>query len=252
MRPPTGPILSTWYLPPAATTDATAAGGERALAAQLKELSERYNAKCTQLSEVHASLSSLELELAQRQALGPLGAAQRRVLSAEAALADERRARRRELERLARLLREGRLDELGQHLRDAAPPPDGETTLADEAPAPAAAPPPPQRPLAALAAPPPAFVQSPPHAFDPIVATEAAEAAAASSRSAASEASSADDAAAERWMRYATSAAPAAATTRPPNVPRIDRLSESTEDDFLSRLAAAESAPPTPSGSAER
>ena len=58
--------------------------------------------------------------------------------------------------------------------------------------------------------------------------------------------------AAERWMRYATSAAPAAATTRPPNVPRIDRLSESTEDDFLSRLAAAESAPPTPSGSAER
>ena len=53
-------------------------------------------------------------------------------------------------------------------------------------------------------------------------------------------------------MRYATSAAPAAATTRPPNVPRIDRLSESTEDDFLSRLAAAESAPPTPSGSAER
>ena len=252
MRPPTGPILSTWYLPPAATTDATAAGGERALAAQLKELSERYNAKCTQLSEVHASLSSLELELAQRQALGPLGAAQQRVLSAEAALADERRARRRERERLARLLREGRLDELGQHLRDAAPPPDGETTLADEAPAPAAAPPPPQRPLAALAAPPPAFVQSPPHAFDPIVAAEPAEAAAASSRSAASEASSADDAAAERWMRYATSAAPAAATTRPPNVPRIDRLSESTEDDFLSRLAAAESAPPTPSGSAER
>ena len=251
MRPPTGPILSTWYLPPAATTDATAAGGERALAAQLKELSERYNAKCTQLSEVHASLSSLELELAQRQALGPLGAAQQRVLSAEAALADERRARRRERERLARLLREGRLDELGEHLRDAAPPPDGETTLADEAPAPAAAPPPPQRPLLA-SAPPPAFVQSPPHAFDPIVAAEPAEAAAASSRSAASEASSADDAAAERWMRYATSAAPAAATTRPPNVPRIDRLSESTEDDFLSRLAAAESAPPTPSGSAER
>jgi hypothetical protein len=252
VRPPTGPILSTWYLPPAATTDATAAGGERALAAQLKELSERYNAKCTQLSEVHASLSSLELELAQRQALGPLGAAQQRVLSAEAALADERRARRRERERLARLLREGRLDELGQHLRDAAPPPDGETTIADETPAPPAAPPPPQRPLAALAAPPPAFVQSPPHAFDPIVAAEPAEAAAASSRSAASEASSADDAAAERWMRYATSAAPAAATTRPPNVPRIDRLSESTEDDFLSRLAAAESAPPTPSGSAER
>jgi hypothetical protein len=77
---------------------------------------QRHSEKCKQLREAHAARSELELQIAQLHALGPHGALRQRALVAEAALAEERQQWSARWQELRVLLEAGQLEALKQAL----------------------------------------------------------------------------------------------------------------------------------------
>ncbi|KAL3926625.1 MAG: hypothetical protein SGPRY_003212, partial [Prymnesium sp.] len=76
-------FLSSWAIPSADELNPCTC----ALAPRYRELMRRFREKCAQVRQAHAYSSSLELRVAQLEAMGPRGAVRNRLLAAEAAAA---------------------------------------------------------------------------------------------------------------------------------------------------------------------
>ena len=291
-----GPVLSSWLDPFGAlggggggfgSSGGGGGGGggseaaqqHRELVAQHKEIVQKHSEKCKQLREAHEARSELELQIAQLQALGPQGALRQRAQVAEAALRDERAQWLGRWEELRSLAQAGQLDAL-QRLLDAPPLAQLDSPRAaaqqqqqqqQQPAATAALPPPlsPPGPLRAAAQDPltPTALRIPAHvaAANANGGSGGANSGGGASGSPASSSAGADSptpmAVGDTAEEAAETASPPAAAPPAPSAAavkarQVPALKVNNTDDFLSRLAAAESGersgPGSRAGSADR